>query len=234
MFEKLLTDLPNRDVFELLSKLTEWIDRGAQGVSARAYLFYAIGILVALGVGLFGYRLIKPWTAVFAAVAGYFLTGNGMMILKEKVATEIPMVLVYVLAIAVGAVLGALAFVKFAYVFYSVMALIGFGVVYFYTQNLLFAIVGALLFGLACMFIMRISFILLTSLIGGAVTVSLLSAMLPDVTVLRLALDNPTALLLALGLSVLMALIQFLSTRSMRASGGLRRARSVRNLFSFN
>lgn len=208
MLEKLFSELPDKDVFSLLDDLCTWIEKGANAIGLSPKLLYVVGIVIALGVALSGCKLSRLWVSVLAATAGYYLTGNGLMLLNATLDKGVHIVLVYVLAIVFAVILFLLAFKRPTYVFYTVMAIAGFVLTYFYTQNELFSLVGALVLALICVCFARVAFIVVTALLGSAVAVRLLSACLPNVKWLRLYARGWTALGIALGLSVLFIVFQ--------------------------
>ena len=208
MIEKLLSDLTSKDIFSLFRALEKWLTTGAESLRVSPVILYWIGVVVAVGVGLTCYKLMKLWLGALAAVAGYYLTGNGIVTFFKVGSGEDVPVWVYALAVAVAVVLFLLAFRSPTYVFYTFMAIVGFSVVYFYTQNALFAGLGALLLALICVFLMRVAFILASSLVGGTLAVCLLGAIFPQIDALRLKAGNWTAMGASVGISLVFAVFQ--------------------------
>ncbi len=211
MIEKLFSELPSRDIFSLLNSLGAWIERGAESIRIPPAILYAVGIVLAIGIGLSCYKLMKIWLGLLGAVAGYYLTGNGLMLFNAGSARDVPMLLVYVLAIVMAVGLFFLAFKNPTYVFFAVMAVAGFGMTYFYTQNELFSLIGALLLALICVFLVRVAFVIVSSLVGGTVAVSLLGALLPSMEILQLKAGNWVAMGIVVGLSAVFAAFQLLT-----------------------
>ncbi len=220
MIEKLLSELPSKDLFSLLQAFEKWLVNGAESLHISPVILYWIGVAVAVCVGLTCYKLMKLWLGALAAVAGYYLTGNGLvMLFKVGVGKDVP-IWVYVVAVAVALVLFLLAFKSPTYVFYTFMAIVGFSMAYFYTQNAWVALLGALLLALVCVFLMRVAFILASSLVGGTLTVYLLGAIFPRVEALQLKAGNWTAMGVVVGISLAFAVFQLaLSLRKGKAEG---------------
>lgn len=228
MGERLFSELPNRDIFALLEMLGAWIRRGAESFHVSAAVLYATGALIAVGVGLSCYRLMRVWLGLLGAVAGYYLTGNGLMLFNASSANDVPNVLVYVCAIVMAAGLFLLSFKNPTYVFFGVMAVVGFGTTYFYTQNELFSLVGALLLALACIFLVRVAFILVSSFVGAVLTVSFLGEILPTLDFLQLQMGNWLAMGVVAGLSAVFAVFQFLVSMKKHESGAEKKPKPMR------
>ena len=228
MGDRLISELPNRDIFALLELLGAWIERGAESFHVPASVLYGVGILLAVGVGLSCYRLMRVWLGLLGAVAGYYLTGNGLMLFNASSAHDVPKVLVYVCAIVMAAGLFWLSFKNPTYVFFSVMAVLGFGMTYFYTQNELFSLVGALLLALVCIFLVRVAFILVSSFVGAVLAVSFLGAILPKVALLQLQMGNWLAMGVVVALSAVFAVFQFLFGMKKREGNTEKKVKPVR------
>lgn len=214
MFEKFFSDLTQTDVFDLLTKLTDALKGGAEGFGIPPLVFYIAGLVVALGVGLFGYKLIKLLTACIAATVGYYFVGAELYFLVvDWFKLELPTWAPYIPAVLFGALFFLMAFKKFSYAFYTVMALLGFVITYFYTQNVLLSIGGALLLALLCMFILRVSFVLLSSFAAAFVGISMVSAMVPDLTLLQLSYTNWIGLGITAGVALVFIAVQLIVTR---------------------
>ncbi|MBQ9785373.1 MAG: hypothetical protein IJW29_07715 [Clostridia bacterium] len=242
MIEKMLSELPNKDIFSLLQSLGKWIGEGAEWLKIAPAILYWVGFAVAIAVGLSCYKLMRLWLGLLGAVAGYYITGNGLMLFNAQSEKDVPLLWVYVIAIAVALGLFVLAFKSPTYVFYTVMAVAGFSVTYFYTQNVLLALLGALVLALICAFLMRVAFIVVSSLVGGTIAVSLLGLLFPRVDALQLEAGNWTAIGVVVGVSLVFAVFQFAVSmkKSPKKEQEEKPARAERekpveaSLFSFN
>ena len=214
MFENFFNDLTNTDLFALLTKLTDGLTAGAEGFGIPPMVFYIIGLVAALGIGVFGYKLIKLLTAAVAAVVGYYFVGAELFFLVEGwLNLDLPQWVPYIPAAIFGALFFLLAFKKFSYAFYTVMALVGFVLGYFYTKSITLAIGGAILLALLCMFILRVSFILLTSVSAAFVSVAMVSALVPSLELLKLSYTNWIGLAIVGGVALVLIALQLIITR---------------------
>ena len=157
--------------------------------------------------------------AVGFAAVGY-VVGSAIfdfLLLQEGMET-LPAFLTYV----IGAVLALLfffaGFKKFHFVLFSAAYTVGYSFVWGFFGDRMVALGGALLLAILCVTIVRISVVLLSSLTGSLVAVTLIGAMLPaDVTMMQMQSENDFALVLALGLTLIFALVQFLFSRYYKA-----------------
>ena len=180
---------------------------------------FVAAILFALTAGVFGYRLLKFICAVGFAAVGY-VVGSAIfdfLLLQEGMET-LPAFLTYV----IGAVLALLfffaGFKKFHFVLFAAAYTVGYSFVWGFFGDRMVALGGALLLAILCVTIVRISVVLLSSLTGSLVAVTLIGAMLPaDVTMMQMQSENDFALVLALGLTLIFALVQFLFSRYYKA-----------------
>ncbi len=213
MFGNFFNDLTNTDLFGLLAKLTDGLTQGAEGLGISPMVFYIVGLVAALGIGVFGYKLIKLLTAAIAAVIGYYFVGAELYFwLSATLNLDLPTWVPYIPAAIFGALFFLMAFKKFSYAFYTVMALLGFVLTYFYTTNIVLAVGGALLLALLSMFILRVSFILLTSVSAAFVGVSMVSAMVPSLELLKLSYTNWIGLAIVGVIALVMIAVQLIIT----------------------
>ena len=191
MFENFFNDLTNTDLFALLAKLTDGLTTGAEGMGIPPMVFYIVGLVAALAVGVLGYKIIKLLTAAAAAFVGYYFVGAELYFqIAEWLELDLPLWVPYIPAAIFGVLFFFLAFKKFSYAFYTVMALVGFILTYFYFKNVVLAIGGAILLALLCVCVLRIAFILLTSVVAAFVAVEMVAALVPTVELLQLSYTN--------------------------------------------
>ncbi len=204
------------DPFKLLSDVaTGTIGQIAEGIGLSASIFYIVGLLLAVGIGVFGYKLIKLLLALIAAGIGYYLVGVQLYnLFVQMTGLQLVGMLAYVPAIIFAVLFFFIGFKKFSYAFYTIMALIGFLITYVFTQAIFLAVGGAVLLALLCMFMVRVSFILLTSLAAGFISVLCLHGMLPNILLFDMAFDNMIGVLVALGVSLIFAIVQLIITRN--------------------
>ncbi len=238
----IFAELMQTDLFSLLSNLTTALNDGAAALGIPALVFQIAALVLAAVVGIFGYKLIKLLTAVAAGVVGYYLVGAELYFLVcSWFNLTLPDWAVYIPAAVFAILFFFLAFKKFSYTFYTVMGIIGVVLTYFYSQNILLAIGGGLFLALLAMYMIRFAFVLLTSLAAGFVGVSVLSAVLPDVAILKISLENWIGIAIAGGVALVFIIIQMIITRNDQktiassgktkfAAGTVRRRKVIRDL----
>lgn len=188
--------------------------------------FLIIAALLALTVGVFGYRLIKLVSAVGFAAVGYTV-GSALfrfLLLQEGMA-ELPEWLVYVCGGVLALLFFFLGFKKFTYVLFALAYTLFSGVIWDLTGEALLAMGGALILAMVCVFIVRVACVLITSFVGSFLAVGCIGTVLPlvvntetDMTFLLVNHpENDFGLIVAAGLGVIFAVLQFLFARFYKA-----------------
>lgn len=202
----------SKDIFSALESfnglLEEWADRLNMNV---AILLWA-GVALSVIIGFFGYKLIKPIMALGFGYIGYFV-GEGIFDLLSEHITQIPDWTVYVIGGVVAVLFMCLAFIKFSYAMFTVAAVFGYFIAFFYTQDSVLAIGGAFLLAMLSVLLIRTVFILLSSFVCGITTVSLLSHIFPKASLLQLGNNQWMAICLTIGIALLFAVVQFVINR---------------------
>ncbi len=203
------------DLFSMMTQLNDLLTNTANGYGIPTLIFFIVGLVLAVGIGIFGYKLIKLLNAAILAVAGYYLVGAELyfFVVNTFGLTTLPVWAPYIPAIIFGVLFFLFAFFKPTYAYYTIMAALGYIMAYFYTQNIFLALGGAVLLALLCMFFVRVSFIILTSVAGGFLATAMLGGILPGVAVLQFTANNWLALGIAGGIALIFAIIQLIITR---------------------
>ena len=213
MTESLLHALPHEDLFAIVARFILLLEATAHAAHLPPVAVYILAVGLSLLVGLLGYRLVRVWTAILGAYVSYYLMGSGIVLLDGSMDWHIPTAIVYAVAILTGVLAFLLALKQFTFVFYTVMGIVGFSVVLFYTDNLLLALVGAFLLALICVLLLRISVIGATSLAAATLLVGILSALFPRLALLAPCAGNWWALAIIAAVAVVFAVFQLLTTR---------------------
>lgn len=210
----ILTAAP--DVFTLLDQLNATISGWASSIKIPSMIFFIVGAVLALVIGLFGYRMIKLLLALSMGSIGYLAGVELAHFLSENI-KGLPGFLSYVFGAILAIVLIVVSFKRFSYALYTVVTLIGMYLVSFYLGGAgwMLCLAGGLILALIATFVVRISFVLLTSVVGGILCVSFLGELLPNVTFLQLGTSIP-AFFVALGAVVVLFVLQLLITRKRR------------------
>jgi len=199
------------DIATVLARANAKIAAFAESISVPAFIFYVLGAVLAVGAGFLGYKLIKLLVSLSFTVVGYALGEELYLLVAGYFKLESFDWLAYVAGAVVAILFFFLAFKKFSYAFCAVMGVVGFMLGFFYVHDVSLALGCGIVLALVCMFMIRPAFILLTSGGGAFVAVSMVSALLPDVSYLKLN-EGYIGLLVALGLTVLFVLVQVLTT----------------------
>lgn len=202
----------SKDLFVILADLNQAVSDWANAHEIKAIILFALGLAASVIVGLFGYKLIKAVTGLGLAYVGYFAGAELYALLSEKL-EWLPEWSCYVIGGVLAIVFFCLAFVKFSYAIFTAAGIAGYLVVLFYFENQVLAVGGGVIAAMLSILMIRAVYILATGFACGMLSVSFLSAMLPKVDQLRLEDGNWIALFLALGLTALFAVVQFVMNR---------------------
>lgn len=204
---------------ELLQKLMEQTAQIADRLNTSHNAMFVAGIVLALVIGLLGYRLIKPIMGIFIGLVGYFAGTDLFGYLQEtsSVISKAPAWNGYIVGAVAALLFMALGFSKFSYAMFALYALISFNFISRYLPgHLVIAIAGAIVIALLSTLVIRFSFILISSAIGGFATVMYLGTLLPKISFLRLG-EQKAAFWVAFGISVFFLIFQY-ATRSRKSN----------------
>ena len=200
---------------ELLQKLIEQTARIADRVNTSHNSMFVAGVVLALVIGLLGYRLIKPIMGIFIGLVGYFAGADLFGYLHEtsSVVSNAPAWNGYIVGAVIALGFMALGFSKFSYAMFALYALISFNFIFrALPEHLLIAIAGAMVIAFLSTLVVRFSFILISSATGGFASVMYLGTLLPKVKFLQLG-EQKAAFWVAFGLSAFFLIFQY-ATRS--------------------
>ena len=217
------------DVASAFYVIAEKLSNVASYINIPAIVMLVLGAVIALFLGVFGYKYIKLVCAVCFAAAGYGIGAGVFGLLKDAYVWEVPDFVGVLVGVAILALMGFLAFKKFAYALLGVSCFMGFALAYFIYPNYMVALAIGIVVAMLCMNFVRYAFVILTSLFGGFGLIAMLSAMLPAVEMLNLY--GFMGKLLALVASLIFVSIQFSITRKeSKKSRGARRVK-IRRVF---
>ncbi len=213
-----ITELLHTGVGDLLIKVNNRFDWLAEKTGWNTTVYYIVAIAVAVVIGLWAMRLIKPLCALAIGGVGY-LAGTEIYRLlvsnigfMEKWADWGKYILGGVLAIIL-AVLGWKKCLHAVLVLYAVAGY--YFASYYFANNVLVGIAGALLLTLLAAFVVRFAFILAASAGSAYLFVLALGKLLPKVSFLQLAGADRTIPLCVFGtVAIVLFLIQCETTRS--------------------
>lgn len=206
--------------FPIFDNLSERMSQWATDLNIKVMIFYIIGVVFALLAGALGYRLIKVLLAAGFAYVGYFAGLELFDLIVSSASFSIPGWISYVIGGLCAVLLFLAAFFRFSYALYTALAFIGYHLTIHLTaahiaEPGLLAIAAGLLLALVAIFFVRLSFVLISSYLGGVFSVGFLGLLLPKVEVLQLGTNN-IAFLIVIGLFVVFTVLQLLTTRRPR------------------
>ena len=203
----------SKDLYTVLSDVNSAINGWAEKLQLESFILFILAAVLAVSVGLFGYKLIKLVSALGMAYIGYFVGIEFYHIVAPRF-SWLPEWSAYIFAAVVAIAFLLLAFSKFSYTVYTMSAVMGYFITMFYVDNTVFAVGGALIFAMLSVHFLRIVFITTTSFISGLLTVSFLSQIFPKVAIFDTSSESIPSLILAYGLVVVFAVVQFVINRN--------------------
>ena len=188
-FSTYIEKATSMDVLEVLNKGNDLLVRGADKVKIPHVAMFLIAAVLAVVIGVMGYRLMRPAVAILLGVFG-LAVGVELIQAIPKLPAWVPDWTPWVLG-----VLAALAFFFMGYFrpqssLAAVSALAGYFMVSFYTDNVVLAWGGAILLALITAHLVRSSVIWITGIASGFFTVSFLSRVFPKIEQLQIGYDN--------------------------------------------
>lgn len=217
---KLFTDIAFiQQMKDSVSDVIQSIKNLAADLNVAEGLLFVVGAVLALVVGLFGYRLLKLVSAVGMGVVG-FGVGSALFdfLMLQGILPELPGFIAYILGAVLALVFAFLGYKKFTYaLFYGAFSIIS-GFVWGLTGDATIAMGLGLLLAIIAILIVRVATVLLTSFVGSFLVIGFAGQMLTDLIDINIASANSDlGLLIALGLGAIFTLLQFLFSRFYKA-----------------
>ena len=204
--------------FDFFALLGNWNDRLADIASRlqlKAVVLYIAAAVLAALIGLAGLHLAKLLSTLGMTGLGYVLGIELFHFLKSNapLLSKMPNWLSYVVGVCIALLFLFLSWKRVLHVIFSLFVLFGYMIVASFVQgNALLALGGGILLALLATFVLKLMFILLTSVVGGMVLTSLLGAIWTKASFLQLG-THKAAVWVALGVALLFFLIQLVTTR---------------------
>jgi hypothetical protein len=212
---QLIEKIASFNLLDLMTYTTASVNNFADKIGIPAVIFFWSLVALAFLIGMGGLHLSKTIIALGFGGLGYFIGTilYGYLCNAVKFVDNLPAFVTYI----VGGVFALLFFIlsqkKPIPVLFVLFAAIGAYVSLVYiSNNLLLAVGLAFLIGVLCVTLVKLAMVLFTSLLGGFAMVAFLGRIFSSVTYFALG-RNTMALWVALGVSAVFALIQFVSTR---------------------
>lgn len=206
-----LKNIISKDIFQLLTDLNGNISKWSELSCIPELVFGIVGILLALAIGLVGYKLIRPTMSLIMAYAGLMLGDRIFRVLDEWHC--LPDWLSWVFAIVVAIAFASLAFARASYVFAILAGIGAYCTVLFYIDDQILALGGAVVAAIAVSYLVRTAYILITGLTAGLLMVNFLSVIFPKAAVFDLRIDAPIPLIIAGSVALIFILTQYATNR---------------------
>ncbi len=197
---------------EALNLVTEKLSSLATMIKLPALVLFVLGAAAAMFVGTLGYKYIKLISSACFAIAGYGLGGALFEVAKAHWGWNLPDFVGTIAGIALLALLGYLAYKKFAYALFGVACFVGFVLAYFVYPNYVLAIAVGVIIAMLSMYFVRYAFVTITAFGGGFTLIAMLSAIAPGVAVLKLD-EGFVGMFIAVVVSLFFVSLQFYATR---------------------
>ncbi len=207
-----IKNLLSLNVFEFLQKCSSKLSRFAAEKEIQEWILFGVVLVASVLIGLFAFKLAKLLLAAAAAGGGYILATRLFWFIEQK--KDMPDWLLYVLGAILAVAMAVLAFQKYHYAFFTVSAGAVFCVsMYYFGDSLVLAGGIALLVAFIAVYFVRGCFVLASSLLASAATVTCTAALLPDLAWLQVGAKSWGFICITLALAIVYAIIQFASNR---------------------
>ena len=207
-----LKNIISKDIFQLLTDMNANIAKWSDWSHIPELVFGIVGILLALAIGLAGYKFIRPTVSLIMAYGGLMIGDQLFRVLDERW-SFLPDWLSWVPAILVAVLFATLAFKRASYVWAILGGVGSYCMLLFYIDDKVLAIGAAFLAALAISYLVRTSFVLVTGVAAGLLAVNFLSVIFPKVTAFDLQIDRPLSLIIAGSVALVFILTQFATNR---------------------
>lgn len=213
-----ISELFHTDIVDLLAKFNDWFQQMADQSRLLNWVQYVIAIAVAVIIGLWGKRLIKPICALLVGGIGYIAGTQLYAFLLANVGfmEKWPDWGKYILGGVLALVLALLGWFKCLHAVIAVYGVLGYYLaVNYITDKVWLGIAGALLLALLAACVVRFAFILLASTGSAYIMVLALGKLLPKVGFLQIAGPDKLVPICVMGtVALVLLLIQSETTRS--------------------
>lgn len=188
-FSTYIEKATSMDVLEVLNKVNDLLVRGADKVKIPHVAMFLIAAVLAVVIGVMGYRLMRPAVAILLGVFG-LAVGVELIQALPKLPAWVPGWTPWVVGILVAAAFFFMGYFRPQSSLAAISALAGYFMVSFYTDNVVLAWGGAILLALITAHLVRSSVIWITGIASGFFTVSFLSRVFPKIGQLQIGYDN--------------------------------------------
>ena len=201
---------------ELMGEFIGHFEWFATKSNVTVTVWFLVGAILALMAGMFGYRLTKAILAIGFACYGFTV---GMALYELFVSDKKPLDNIEFLTCAIGGFLIALICIflgkkKFTYIMFAGIFLLIFSALYKATGLMPVSLGLGLIAALMCIINVRVAVVLITSFTGSFAAIACISGFFPKSETFAItAQNNDMGLLIALGLGLLLTVVQFVSVK---------------------
>ena len=182
----------------------------ANTLHTQPEMLLGLGICLTVAIGMLAYKYVKIFLSLIASVLGFFAGTELYFALQTE---TMPNWVGYVFGLVLMVVFFWLAYGRASYVWYAMVAILGYCITRFYiADSLVAAIGGAFVLAMLSIAFFRILYLALTSLGCGVLTTSLIWGMGPGCGVFALSSHNAVFWLMSLLLTLLFVAVQLLLT----------------------
>lgn len=168
-----------------------------------------VGLVLAILCGLFAYRFVKAFLALIAADFGFFVGAQIFFAVRTE---TMPDWVSYLFGLVIAVAFFWLAYGRASYVWYVVVAMLGYCVTRFYLlDNLWIALGGAFVLAMLSIAFFRVVYITVTGFACGVLCINFVSELLPAGAYNPLALYPRNVIFwgCVLAVSILFVIAQF-------------------------
>lgn len=188
-FSTYIEEATSMDVLEVLNKVNDLLVLGAEKVKIPHVAMFLIAAVLAVVIGVMGYRLMRPAVAILLGLFG-LAVGVELIEALPKLPAWVPEWTPWIVGILVAAAFFFMGYFRPQSSLAAISALAGYFLVSFYTDNVVLAWGGAILLALITAHLVRSSLIWITGIASGFFTISFLSCVFPKVEQLQIGYDN--------------------------------------------
>ena len=181
-----LINILNSGIGGAIQIITDKVVSVATKISVPEKAVYALGLVLAVFVGILGYKYIKLITTLVFGVAGYIIGFAVFGMINNHFSLELPSACAYLAGIVLLLALGYLAYKKFAYGMFGLAGVAGFLLAYFIYPNYFLAIAAAVLVAMFSMSFVRYAFVSILSVGAGFLFMGMVSEFIPTLRLVSL------------------------------------------------
>ena len=208
--------LGSKDLYGIVGSMNHYVEQVAQTTKLPALVFSAVGIVLGVLLGLFGYKLLKPFVTVVLSGIGFFAGVDFFLTYLWGKVSWMQLWFCYVVAAVPAVIFFIFAKKKPVGGVFALTFITGSIITSAYTDSRMLILTGGVLLALITGAAFRFTFVAVTGFLGALLSVVTLAQLLPTVAILQIQKGNLLSLAVLGGVFVFFILIQMLITRKSR------------------